>query len=196
MFIIFSLIYGIIHGFSPGHGKLMLLSKSFNYNYKRGQLLTFGCYIVYMQGLMSFFLIKYFKYLKSSHLMTNIRNFDMGSLKVYGLLLIIVEVISYFNNILFLKKNYRYSIFLTGLLPCAGILNILCVITFFNCDNLIFITTLSISTGIFFTIAWTIYLGDTINKKFKHLYIMKKIISYINSIIIIIIAIAIIFLSI
>lgn len=194
IFIIFSLIYGIIHGFSPGHGKLLLLSKSLKY--EKRKLLFYGFYIVYMQGLMSIFVIKYLKTLKSANLIRNIKYFDMTSLKIYGVTLIIIEAISYLNNTFFLKKNYIYSILITGLLPCAGILNILCIITFFNNNSLILLIALSISTGMFITIACTVYLANRINNKFIHLEVIKEIISYINSVIIIIFGILIVLLTI
>lgn len=165
LFLFFLFLYGLIHSFSPGHGKMLLYSK--NFNQKKKTLFLCAFYIAYMQGITSFLIVKIL--ILNNHTLTllKIKDLDLLSIKIYAVILIFTQLFSYVTNKCILKKYNFISIILTGILPCSGILTVLFMITYLKYQNLLFLATIFISTGILFSLSLLIFISDNFNKKIK-----------------------------
>lgn len=145
----FSFCYGILHSIGPGHGKVFLIRLSLDYN--RKFLIFYAAMISYIQGILSYILIKYIfpsaKTLNSFQL----KKIDKFSIIIYGGSLIFLVIYEILHKLLE-KKGHTCFFLLGTFLPCSGVISILLVTKVLEKNELLFSVTVAMSSGMFFTL--------------------------------------------
>lgn len=172
-YLIFTFLYGLVHSFSPGHGKTYIFKLSFKY--KISKLIIVSAFIAYIQGIISYFISIFF--IKT---ISQLQILDLVTQNIYGITLILLSL---FN--LFLEDKVRFihnSYFIIGVFfPCSGVLSVLLLGYTLNKNIPFFCLMLFMSTGIFIALSiFSIiikYINISLNLKENYIKVFNLIIN-------------------
>lgn len=159
-----SFCYGVLHSIGPGHGKVFLMGLSLDYN--RKILIFYAAMISYIQGILSYILVKYiFPSIKMANSL-ELKKIDKFSIIIYGGSLIFLVAYEILHKFLEKKKN-TYFFLLGTFFPCSGVISILLVTKVLERNELLFSVAVAMSSGMFFTLGiFSIFIGN-VNKRYS-----------------------------
>ena len=171
----FSFCYGILHSIGPGHGKVFIMSLSLEYS--KRFLLFYAAMISYIQGILSYILIKYiFPSIKTLNSL-ELKKIDKFSIIIYGSSLIFLVIYEILHK--FLEKKRNTCFFLLGtFFPCSGVISILLVTKVLERNELLFSVAVAMSSGMFFTLGIFSFFIE--NLKEEYLSYSKKNYKYLT----------------
>lgn len=153
--------YGIIHSLGPGHGKSIISSASLLENRYR-KILILGAIIAFLQGTIGYILVKVFSLLSQTLSIMQVENAG-DKIKLLTSILVLFIGISLLSKQFFKKnklgvknnkdKNIYLLAFLTGLVPCYGIVNVLLFLNLLHLEQYSLISALAISSGMYLVIS-------------------------------------------
>ena len=172
-YLIFVFCYGLIHTFSPGHGKTYIFKLSLKN--KLSKLIIISAIIAYVQGVISYFIAIFF--IKS---ISQLQFLDIATKNIYGITLILLSLFNLFlENKTKLIHNFHFIIGI--FFPCSGVLSVLLLGHTLNKNISFFSLMLFMSTGIFIALSsFSVIVKNinlSLNLKEKYIKIFNLIIN-------------------
>ncbi len=173
--------YGAVHSLQPGHGKSMVSGALLYQNKKMSKIVFYSFIIAFFQTLSALIVVKTFIILGSQLLPRDalkgersLQILSAGLILIIGLYVLLKAIVEKKHTPS--SKATLISILILSVVPCFGTINLLLFLEALKLSKYLIVGALSISLGMFITIAIVSSMGASIkflNGKNKNLEFLK-----------------------